>query len=74
MNSIPWFLKLKLTILCQVGTRGRKMYYDSKFEWLKWKFNKKVILISIRAGVEESWKKFQKLISERGGGSLLGTY
>ena len=32
MNSIPWFLKLKLTILCQVGTRGRKMYHDSKFE------------------------------------------
>ena len=35
INSILWFLKMKLMILCRVG---RKMYYESKFEW--WKFNK----------------------------------
>ena len=25
VNSIFWVLKLKLTILCRVGTRGRKV-------------------------------------------------
>ena len=40
INSILCFLKLKLPILCRVGTHGRKMYYESIFEW--WKFNKRM--------------------------------
>ena len=43
IDSILWFLKLKLTILFQVGTYGRKMQYESKFKRLK--FTKQEILI-----------------------------
>ena len=38
IDLTSWFLKSKLTILCRVGTHGRKMSYESRFEW--WKFNK----------------------------------
>ena len=31
INSILWFLKLKLTILCRVGTHGKKMQYESQW-------------------------------------------
>ena len=28
INSIFWFLKLELTVLCRAGTHGRKMYCE----------------------------------------------
>ena len=34
VNSIFWVLKMKLTILCRVGTRGRKVQQDFNDEKL----------------------------------------
>ena len=67
INSILWFMKLKLTIQneklkCRAGTHGREMQHEPRFEWRKLNQRWKGVLIKFRRGVE----KFQKLISEEG--------